>query len=199
MTTDANLKDILRKVYMNYFLDGWWDMLLGLFLISWGLAMYADVAWLPGIVFISLYSITWPLKRRFTYPRIGQAKITEERRQATKLLILGAVLFVLGTFVFGIFMAGSRPSWLVEYFILFFGGMIAVVICFLAYWWKANWWYAYAAMLFISVSCHQWLGFPLQWSFIVPGAVILAVGIALLVRFLRKYPELSLEENDGGR
>ena len=67
-----------------------------------------------------------------------------------KLLIMGIVLFFLGIFAFLLFSLGSRPDWLSEYFILIFGGMLALVISIIAYWWRARWWFAYAAVLFVG-------------------------------------------------
>ncbi|MFC2038446.1 hypothetical protein ACFLUG_01560 [Chloroflexota bacterium] len=191
MVKDKEFQDIQKKVYMSYFKDGWWDILLGLFLVSWGVVFITDFTWLPTIVFITMFSITWPLKRLVTYPRIGYVKLTEEKKQVSKLLILGSGTFLLGLIAFFLFDGGSNTAWIDQYFMMLFAGMIAVIICFLAYWWKAVKWYLYAAILMASVSLHQWLDVPLAASFLVPGTIIVMVGIYYLVSFLRKYPKVT--------
>ena len=105
---------------------------------------------------------------------------------------------------FFLFIGGNRPQWVSDYFYMLFGGMVAVVIAILAYWWQVNRWYGYAILLILGASLYQWLGLPLPLSFIVPGATIAAAGIYLLVRFLKKYPratdaEKNGEAYDGGR
>ncbi|MFC1921231.1 hypothetical protein ACFLYQ_05880 [Chloroflexota bacterium] len=190
MATDIDLKVIKRKVYMTYFQDGWWDILLGCFLLSWGLVFQFDFVMLPSLVFITLFSITWPVKKWLTYPRIGHAKISEERRQQVKIVIAGVVTLLLGIMAFLSFSLGSRPSWLSEYFMILFSAMLAIVICLLALWWNIRWWYAYAAILMITTSFHQWLGASLPLSYIIPGVIIIVTGLIMLMRFLRKYPKM---------
>ena len=190
MIRDIDLKNLQKKVYLSYFQDGWWDMLLGIFLISWGITFLSNLGWIPGIVFVGFYSVSWPVKKWLTYPRIGYARITEAKRQQMKLVILGSVTALLGLMAFLSVAIGTRPAWLDEYFMLLFSAMIAVVIFLLACWWRVNWWYGYAGLLMITACCHQWLGLTLPLAYIIPGAITLAAGIYILFRFLRKYPRM---------
>ena len=188
MVPDVNLKQIQRRVYMSYFQDGLWDILLGYFILSWGLMVLLDMVALGGGLFVSGYFLVWGLKRRFTYPRVGQAKISEERRQNIKMVILGVVVLLAGLAVLPIFFQGDPPDWLREYIMFLFGCMLALVVSIIAYWWKISRWYAYAALMVIGVAFHQWLGASLPLSFIVPGAIVMVFGLVILGRFLLSNP-----------
>ena len=197
MSPDVDLKGIKRKTYLSLFQDGLWDILLGCFILGWGLMILLDIATLGGAIAVSFYFIIWGLKRRLTYPRMGYVKIAEARRQTMKILILGIVLFGLGLAVFLLFSQGNRPDWLGEYFMFLFGCMLALVVSIIAYWWQVKRWYAYAALMVTGVAFHQWLGASLPMSFIVPGAIVIIAGLVILVRFLRRYPILPEEATSG--
>jgi len=184
---DTDLKQIQRKVYISYFQDGLWDILLGVFLIGWGLMIMFDFVAVMGGIWVAIYFLVLGLKRWLTYPRAGYIKIPEARRQQMKMIILGAVLFLLGFMVFLITSTSNRPEWFSEYFMFIFGTMFSVITVILAYWWKVSRWYAYAGLIFISFCTHQWLNAPLNLSFMVPGGIIMLFGLYLLVLFLRKY------------
>ncbi len=198
MQMDADLEQIQRKVYLSYFEDGLWDMLLGIFLVGWGLMVTFDFVAVMGGIWMAFYFMVLGLKRWLTYPRTGYIKIVEARRQQKKMVILGVVTFLLGLAVFFIFAADSRPAWFSEYFMFMFGVVMAVVIVMLGYWWKVARWHVYAIMIFIAFAVHQWLDTPLNLAFIVPGSIIVLLGLSLLVRFLRRNPRQSEESIDVG-
>jgi hypothetical protein len=188
MAIESDLKAIQRKVYMSFFQDGLWDIVLGCFVLSWGLGILTNTAALTGVWFIAAYFIVLSLKKRMTYPRIGHMKIPEERRTKIRLTIAGAVILVAGVMAFVFAELGIAPS-LRAYYMFLLGAIIAAVVCLIAYWWKINRWYAYAAAILVGVSFHQWQNVSLEWSFIIPGIIILASGIALFIRFLHHYPK----------
>jgi len=188
MVPDVNLEQVKRKVYMSYFQDGLWDILLGFFILSWGLMVLLDIVALGGGFFVIGYFAVWGLKRRLTYPRVGQAKISEERRHNIKMVILGVVLLLAGLAVLPIFIQGNPPGWLREYIMFIFGCMLALVVSIIAYWWKINRWYSYAALMVIGVAFHQWLGAARPLSFIVSGAIVMVFGLVILGRFLLSNP-----------
>jgi hypothetical protein len=197
MQLDGDLKQIQRKVYISFFQDGLWDMLLGVFLVGWGLMVMYDFVAVMGGIWLAFYFVVLGLKRWLTYPRMGYIKIAEARRQQIRMVILGVVVLLLGLAVFFIFAVNSRPAWFSEYFMFLFGVMMTLVIAALGYWWKVARWYLYAVIVLISFSLHQWLETPLNLAFIVPGGIIALLGLALLVRFLRRYPK-AREEPDAG-
>ena len=60
-------KKIQRKVYVTYFQDGLWDVVLGLFLLGWGFAILFDFSWLPSGTFIAFFFLALGLKQKITY------------------------------------------------------------------------------------------------------------------------------------
>ena len=198
MQTDIDLKHIKRKVYMSYFQDVLWDILLGIFLIAWGLMVTYDFVAVMGGIWVAVYFLVLGLKRLITYPRAGYIKIPEARKQQIRMVILGTVVFLAGVAMIPIFVIDSRPEWFSEYFMLMLGAMFALVVVFLASWWQVKWWYAYAAIILLAFMSHQWLDTELNLSFFIPGGIAVIYGFILLVLFLRRYPKKPPEDTYGG-
>jgi hypothetical protein len=192
MAEDISLKEIQRKVYMSFFQDGLWDILLGLFMLGWGLAILTDLAFLPGVTFIGLYFAVWGVKKRLTYPRIGYARFsaTSRRRITAKFAIGGVAVLLVGVMVAVLWGIGARPQWLADYFPLIFNGMLAAIVCFIAYWARVNRFYLYAALVFLGAVLHLWLGVRWEFGFIGAGGIIVLIGLVILITFLRKYPRM---------
>ena len=100
MMNEMDTERIRRKVYMTYFQDGLWDMVLGLFLLGWGLTVSFDLPWLPGATFIAFFWLALGLKQKITYPRIGYVKAAEQRNRTIIIIIVGVVAFLFGVGVF---------------------------------------------------------------------------------------------------
>ena len=69
MRPDIEPKQLKHKVHITYFQDGLWDIVLGLFLLGWGLAVGFDMGWLPGATFVAFFWIALGLKQKVTYPQ----------------------------------------------------------------------------------------------------------------------------------
>jgi MFS family permease len=199
MMKDSELQTIQRKVYMSFFEDGVWDIFLGLFILGWGLAILTDASYLVGASFVGLYFIAWGVKKWLTYPRIGYVRFSasSRRRITARFLILGTAVLLLGLLAAVLWGTGTRPQWLADYFPLIFNGMLAVVVCFVAYWARVNRFYLYAALIFLGAVFHLWLGIEWEFGFIGAGGIILLIGLGFLIRFLRKYPRVAQEGKDG--
>jgi hypothetical protein len=199
MTTDKDLKELQRKIYFSYFQDGLWDVLLGFFLLGWGVGILTEMIALIGAWVVVAYSAVWGLKRWLTYPRTGIAVVPQARKTNVRLFIAGMVALMLGVMAFVLVSAGSTPDWLGRFFIFIFGAIIAAVVCMIGFWWNVRRWYIYAALILAGAASHQWLGVPLNYGFIIPGAIILISGAIMLFRFLRRYPKTSGEAADENR
>jgi len=197
MVSDGNLKEIRRRVYMTFFQDGLWDIFLGSFILGWGLSILTEAVYLPGILFMGIYFAMWGVKKRLTYPRIGYVRFsaTSRRRVTGRFVILGIVVLLLGVMAAVLWGIGRRPQWLSDYFPLIFNGMLAAIVCFVAYWARVNRFYAYAAFIFLGAVFHLWRGIPWEFGFIGAGGIIVLIGLGILVSFLRKYPRV-VEEAD---
>jgi len=196
MQENVDLKQITKKVYMSYFQDGLWDILLGIYLIGWGISIWQDLVAVMGGMWVAIYFTVLAIKRMVVYPRSGYIKLNEARKQQMRMVILGAGLFLLGFAVLGIFAFNTRPAWLDDYFMFLLITMIAVVVGILGYWWRVTRWYIYAMIVFAGAVAQQWLKMPLELGFFIPGGVFSMYGIVLLIGFLRKYPKPNREEQD---
>ena len=196
MQENVDLKQITKKVYMSYFQDGLWDILLGIYLIGWGLSIWQDLVAVMGGGWIAVYFAVLGIKRGVVYPRSGYIKLNEARKQQMKMVILGAVLFLLGLSVFGAFALNSRPAWLNEYFMFLLITMMAVVVAVLGYWWRVTRWFVYAGIVFAAAAAQQWLNMPRELGFFIPGGIIAVYGLGLFVQFIRRYPKPNREEQD---
>jgi hypothetical protein len=201
MTEDISLKEIQRKVYMSFFQDGLWDIFLGLFILGWGLAILTDGTYLPGVIFIALYFAIWGIKKWLTYPRIGYARFStsSRRRITTKFVILGVVVMLVGVIVAVVWGIGTRPQWLADYLPLVFNGILAAIVCFVAYWARVNRFYLYAVLIFLGAVFHLWLGVRWDFGFIGAGGIIVLIGLGILIIFLRKYPKTVEEAQNSDR
>jgi len=201
MRKDDELQTIQRNVYMTFFEDGVWDIFLGLFVLGWGLSILTEGSYLPGVVFVCLYFIVWGIKKRMTYPRIGYVRFssTSRRRIKARFVILLTVVLLLGLLAGVLFGIGSRPQWLVDYFPLIFNGMLAAIVCFVAYWARVDRFYLYAALVFLGGVLHKWPGIPWEFGFISAGGIITSIGLGFLIRFLRKYPKIAQEGLDASQ
>lgn len=196
---DSELRTIERKVYMSFFEDGVWDIFLGLFILAWGISILTEAAYLPGVSFIGIYFAMWGIKKWLTYPRIGYVKFssTSRRRITARFLILLTTTLLLGLLAAVLWGIGTRPQWLADYFPLIFNGMLAVIVCLVAYWARVNRFYLHAALIFLGAVFHLWLGIQWEFGFIGAGGIIVIIGLGFLIRFLRKYPMVAHEGKYG--
>jgi hypothetical protein len=196
-----NLKEIQRKVYMSFFQDGLWDIFLGLFILGWGLTILTEIPYLAGAFFISIYFTIWGVKKRLTYPRIGYVKFSESsrRRITARFAVLGVVVLLVGVMMAVLWGIGARPQWLADYLPLVFNGMLAAIVCFVAYWARLSHFYLHAALIFLGAVLHLWLGIRWEFGFIGAGSIIVLIGLGILISFLRKYPKMVEETRNSDR
>lgn len=196
---DNELRTIERKVYMSFFQDGLWDIFLGLFIVEWGLAILTEAAYLPGISFIGIYFAIWGIKKWLTYPRIGYVRFsaTSRRRITARFVVFLTVVLLLGVMAGVLWGIGTRPQWLDDYFPLIFNGMLAAIVCFVAYWARVNRFYLHATLIFLGAVLHLWADTKYEFGFIGAGGIILLTGLGFLIRFLRKYPRVAQEGKCG--
>lgn len=204
-----DLKRIEQKIFAEFMIDGITEILAGIFLIFSPLIFLRPyfVAFIPLIILFGYYGTEF-IRERLVYPRIGRVEFKHEadtedfsvKRSLLDflLLILGAILITFTTMfivegeildldiwykwvplLFGLIMFG--PSlYLVEKtgnrYNYFFG-----VFCTLL------------GLLFSIISIPgEIVGFFLY--FIVLGTLILFFGIIKYIRFIRKYPVITIEE-----
>jgi hypothetical protein len=194
MSQEQDFKKLQQRAYASYHQDGLIDIIIGWAIIGFGLNMALDnsafffISWLPIILYV-------PIKNRVTVPRIGYVKFS-----ASNSLILGIALAVLMVFLLGIFILlivgpdlipPQISEWFREYYLLLFGSILGLGFAGVALATGITRFYAYAAMLVLVFAGGVWLNIPEPIYVITAGVLIGAVGIILMVRFLRRYPILA--------
>ena len=211
MTADVDLKELEKRAYRSFFGDGIWDVYLGLLLLGMGggpalLQMGLPLAW-AGILPLAFCAVAMVLfvagKKYVTVPRLGAVEFGAARRLKRKRLslvlacsaLLGLVLFVLAAWrSIPALTLGSVP-------------MVAVVFavnCLIVF--SVGAYYLDFSRLYVYGLLYA-VAFPLavvldeaggvDASFLTAYAVLagpmVVVGVALFVRFLRRYPVPSEE------
>lgn len=192
------LDDLEKSVYGAAYSDGIVDLLFGASLLwigaVWVLA--PDYAGLAGVLPAILLPTLLPVRKQVVEARGGYVKWSAprrrwERRNVAALVVAGVVVFLLGV---GVFVAvGSQigtdildsiaPGLLA--FILAIG---AVIIGFLFETWRPL---GYAGVLVAGGVIAMVADANPGWPLLVVGVCGTAVGVAMLIRFLRRNPKVE--------
>jgi len=98
---ENELKNLERKLFSQYFEDGFWDMYIRWVILAFGLTIISDISYLVGVFAALGIFIPKSGKSKYTYPRIGYIKFRGTRRKNITYILLG--VFGLGLFAFFIF------------------------------------------------------------------------------------------------
>lgn len=193
MNEKISLKQIERKAYTSYHQDGILDILTGVSILGFAAVVIADMIYLGWMFFFLAISIYASAKKVLTVPRIGFVKFPQQRTKVAiqALVILGVLSNVLGLITFIQVESGSTPLWLlfaIENYMLVIGVFGATLFCIVGYTLRAQRTYAYALLTLIIFVTGHFLYYPLQYYLILLGTLILLFGLALLIRFIRRYP-----------
>jgi len=201
MAERINLKEIERKAYTSYHQDGLIDISIAFIVLTFGIMIVLDMGWMGGVfavVYISFYAAA---KKTLTVPRIGFVKFAHYRAKAMQAMAIGvlSLMMLLGVVAFMQTEEGGTPSWLlfaIENYMLVIGVSVAASFCAAGYTFRTKRMYAYALPTLIMFVAGHFLYYPLHYYLILLGSLILLSGLAMLTRFIRKYP-LSTSESTG--
>jgi hypothetical protein len=202
MTKQNTLREIEKKAYMSYHQDGLLDIVVGFYVLAFGLGVVADKILEFGFGTITpaiLVAIVLPIwvqaKRTITMPRIGFVKFGTRGSNKLFALLLGLAVAGLGVFMlFGIFLATGqigRPWWLeilFQYGMIWIGLGAAVIGSLFAYTMGLKRLHGYGLLSFALLAGGYFLSIPFEYLLLVIGSVIIASGAVLLIQFIRKYP-----------
>lgn len=206
MTKNVDWKGIERSIYRDTQKDGLMETLTG-----FGMIYIAGlVSGRLSIIFVAILVIFFnpaleALRKRFTYPRIGYAKLPEEE---SKKVWRGIILAILGLFVvlaIGLVFVGEiryLESWL-KWIPAFLGIIYMGMFLSLANKSKNVRYYGYALFSVISGFSFSLLTFEswktgIELYFLSMAGNLIITGFFLLLWFMRTNPlpveELQLEE-----
>jgi hypothetical protein len=198
MNGKMRLREIERTAWTSYFEDGLWDLFFGvLFLIS-GIRSLTDNVWyVRGLYTLLLVAciLILPIgKKRITIPRLGHVKFGRARKLRQSKAIAILAISVLTTFALLMLpKSGLAPPPKMPISPII-AAWIAVVFGVLAYYLDFKRLFAYGVLFAISEVLSGLFGEPIGSIMqAILGVAVLVVGIAVFMRFMRRYP-LPTEE-----
>jgi len=212
MTQNVDLKALEKKAWRSVFQDGLWDIFLGLLLMAFGLSAWLDRQALSESMRMGIYIgaevvamvVLFAGKRFITIPRMGTVKFGAERRKRrniVRLLLFISVLVGLAMWFLASSLMNKDGSllsgkwffpmvWVLNMLMVFGLGAYFLeyerlyIIGFL---------YALAIPLDVVIKAVAKVDLDI-YIFLAGGLIILIMGIAYLVRFIRDYKPASLHQ-----
>ena len=197
---EINLKQIEQKAYRGSFQDGLVEIMLGIVLIglgaTFGSVLYVFAVLVPIFIFPRFIEV---IRKRYTYPRIGYAKLPMDDPKKTAKGMFVYIVAVLAVFVFCLLLFGDvkNPAllrkwspalmgvWLVGGFLYLHGksGNIRYIIfAVLA---------VVSGLLFSIMNFESYDGLII--NFFVMGCIFIVTGSVLFTLFVHKYPKPAEE------
>ncbi len=151
---------------------------------------------MDGIIGVAAVSFYSGAKKIFTVPRIGYVKFPKQRTQRiiTVTIALGILSFVAGIVAFVQTTGQGTPAWLlflIENYMLTIGTIVSALFLLAGYAFRTKRMYAYALLTLVMFVAGYFIYFPLQYYLILLGSMIMAFGLAIMIRFIRKYPKAT--------
>ena len=189
-----------ERTIMLYPHDGIADIYIGLAILLFGLLLFTSMPWLAGALVASYVALYQASKRRFTGPRIRQIALKPTRGGnragiLVVLLVLGVVALVGGLILSGL-TSGSRLSpenWASLVYVLKMAAGVgaALLWAIIAFLGEVKRFYGYALLTLALAAGVLLLGAPFQLAVILLGLVVFITGLAILYRFVHRYPVIA--------
>jgi hypothetical protein len=203
MNKDFN--QLQHKVYLSYHQDGILDLVAATMLLGFSAFMATKnvVFLVVGVLFAAQYVL---MKQWITIPRFGFVRFVPEKKallQNWVLLGIG-VLVLLLVFAANIFLQSNPASpdlraWSQRYHMVPLSAMLfALPALAAAVFLGLKRYYLYALLALTLPALGAWLEIETFIPIMSTGLLMLAVGIWLLVTFLKKYPISGKAGSDAG-
>jgi hypothetical protein len=199
MTEVSEFTNIEEKMAREYDRDGMVEFVLGLGLTMGGLSLATrSGTTVSGLVPIYVILIARLWKKKITYPRLGYAEFLSKRKKErkTRMLMFLLVLFLAVALAMLILLAAAGSLGDLSFLSgregkLIFGGLVALMFVALGAIRKMKHLYAFAVLCYLLCIGTYLLHVSGGWALSITGALLLAVGLARLVTFLRANPKLE--------
>lgn len=188
MNQKIDTKAIQKRILLQYFGDGLWDIYIGSIILFFGIGIQLDLVYLIGAWAAIGITLIPYLKAHFTNPRLGYIKF-KNSTQRGGISILVAIL-LLG-FISMILFIIDRPSdlitWIKTDFNFFMAFLLGGMLLIAAALSNIPRLYFYAGLLSATLALSKWVG-SIGGNLLVAGGAIMLTGIFLLNRFIRSNP-----------
>jgi len=196
-----DLKEIERRAYISYHGDGLVDILVGICLFIVSLYAYVEMVWLAGSMVAVMAPMYMAMKKKYTFPRIGQVTFSKSRKGRSKntylfLLGMNIVFLLLGFLFWSAFSGDTQPQWMhlmIENYALVFGIVGAALWAVVGYITELTRFNRYAAATLVVLGSASFIPTPFIAHILLLSAIITASGYLQFQSFKRKYP--LFEEN----
>jgi hypothetical protein len=200
VTEEPNLKEIERKAYMSYHQDGLLDIFAGLYILAFGLGIYATIIWdysfgliMPGALIAIIIPIWIAAKRKITIPRIGYVNFGIRGSNKLTAIFIGMIVLGVGT-LFTFTLVSSQGGSMQLRDLIFENGMLIVglgtlVVCALfGYSTGLKRLYAYGLSATIALVIGHFMGVFFAYILFAVSIMVMVTGVAVLINFVKKYP-----------
>lgn len=203
MIQNLDMTEIEQKVYRDFHQDGLLDVIGGICLIGGACNLYTGNV-LFALLPFALFPVYRAMKRRLTYPRIGYAKLVDEKptEVVPGILIYCVILLACMALLLAFFGDIRDINHWVKWMPLFFGVVFVGMFHFLATKSGSARYRGFAVFsvalgLLLSLVSFSWDKAGVFLYFAVIGFSLLLFGLFFCVRFVRQHP-IVLEEVSNG-
>lgn len=181
------LSGLERTLYRAVVDDGVWDAVLGAWMLAIGVSIATGVPMVGNIIAGAAFPIGFMLgkrtARRAGYVQFAPARVRRLRRAR---IVVPAVALVL---LVALLVTGTHLPGLVKAAIF-----LAAVVSVAAHLFDIARFHAYAIVILVAAAGVLAVGVRWELALVAAGVAILASGLVVLTRFLRRYP-VSMESS----
>jgi hypothetical protein len=196
-----NLKEIERRAYISYHGDGLADIIVGICLFIVSLYAYVEMVWLAGSMVAVMAPMYMAMKKKYTFPRIGQVTFSKSRKGRSKntylfLFGMNIVFLLLGFLFWSSFSGDTQPQWMhlmIENYAILFGVVGAALWAAVSYITQLTRFNRYAAATLVVLGSANFISTPFIAHILLLSAIVTVSGYLQFQSFKRKYP--LIEEN----
>jgi hypothetical protein len=196
-----NLKEIERRAYISYHGDGLADIIVGICLFIVSLYAYVEMVWLAGSMVAVMAPMYMAMKKKYTFPRIGQVTFSKSRKGRSKntylfLFGMNIVFLLLGFLFWSSFSGDTQPQWMhlmIENYAILFGVVGAALWAAVSYITQLTRFNRYAAATLVVLGSANFISTPFIAHILLLRAIVTVSGYLHFQSFKRKYP--LIEEN----
>ena len=202
MKTEIGLDRLERESYMAYYRDGILDFLVGFALLGMSLCIMLGDAGMGALLPVIAILLHPGLKKYVTLPRLGYVKFTPRREEQLKanrwqLTVLFTVTAVVGVAVSLAYSGDSNwQLWIKSLGAIPVGAVLAATAAALGTLYGVRRGLVYALVILVVFALGHVLRIHISKQLLFLGAMLTIIGIALFLRFVKRYPKLSQESAD---